>query len=227
MTAANVVSGPWWLVAVCAAAAWPLGRWLGGVLAGGDYRLDDEQDHPVPGRQWLVTVGLIVVSALLARMVGWTAGGTLLPTFLLVGVVGVALAWIDSDVHRLPVGLTYPTAIGVVGLLAVAAATTGQWGSLGRALGVGVAAYVVLFILALVSGGQFGLGDVTLGAMLAVPLGYLDLRSPLWAIALAFILSGVWSVLGLITRKLTLRSHIAFGPFLLIGGLLATLAATR
>jgi leader peptidase (prepilin peptidase)/N-methyltransferase len=94
---------------------------------------------------------------------------------------------------------------------------------LGRALASGAAAYVVLLLLALVSRGQFGLGDVTLGGILGLTLGFIDARMPWEALLLAFVTSGVVSLVGLITRRLTLRSDLAFGPYLLLGALLAVL----
>lgn len=160
-------------------------------------------------------------------MIAWRVGGpgTLLavPALMLVGFSGVALAWIDLDIHRLPHGLTYPTAIAAQGLLLVASAVSGSWWPLGRALASGAAAYIVLLLLALVSRGQFGLGDVTLGGILGLTLGFIDARMPWEALLLAFVTSGVVSLVGLITRRLTLRSDLAFGPYLLLGALLAVL----
>ena len=118
---------------------------------------------------------------------------------------------------------TYPTAIAAQGLLLVASAVSGSWWPLGRALASGAAAYVVLLLLALVSRGQFGLGDVTLGGILGLTLGFIDARMPWEALLLAFVTSGVVSLVGLITRRLTLRSDLAFGPYLLLGALLAVL----
>ena len=215
--------GPWWLVDAAIIIGIGLGRWLAKQLASGGYRLDDEWDRPMPTRTWLL-VGLV---PLVWGLLAWRVGGpdTLLavPALLLVGFSGVALAWIDLDIQRLPHGLTYPTAIAVLGLLLVASAVSGSWWPLGRALASGAAAYLVLLLLALLSRGQFGLGDVTLGGILGLALGFVDARMPWWALVLAFVTSGVVSLVGLITRRLTLRSDLAFGPYLLLGGLLAVL----
>lgn len=215
--------GPWWLVLAVVMAGAGLGRWLAKQLASGGYRLDDEWDRPVPTRTWAL-VGLL---PLVWGLIAWRVGGpgTLLavPALMLVGFSGVALAWIDLDIHRLPHGLTYPTAIAVLGLLLVSSAVSGNWWPLGRALASGAAAYVVLLLLALVSRGQFGLGDVTLGGILGLTLGFIDARMPWEALLLAFVTSGIVSLVGLITRRLTLRSDLAFGPYLLLGALLAVL----
>lgn len=216
-------TGPWWLVLAAVVVAAALGGWLRRELASGGYRLDDEWDRPLPRRPGLL-VGLVpLVWGLLAWRFGGPATVLALPTLLFVGFSGVALSWIDVDVHRLPHGLTYPTGVGVLGLELVASAVRADWTPLGRALASGVGAYLVLLVLALISRGQFGLGDVTLGGILGVALGYLDGRLPWWALMLAFVLSGLVSVVGLATRRLTLRTDLAFGPYLLAGALLAVL----
>ena len=45
--------------------------------------------------------------------------------------------------------------------------------------------------------------------------------------ALGFLLSGVVSMALVAARRLTMQSMISFGPFLLAGALLATLAGAR
>ena len=39
----------------------------------------------------------------------------------------------------------------------------------------------------------------------------------------AYLVSGVVALIGLATRRLSLRSHIAFGPFIVVGALAALL----
>ncbi len=216
-------SGSWWLVIAGAIAGLGLGVWLVRQLADGGYRLDDEGDHPPPRWSWLLAAGVSAVWATLA----WRLGGPVtlpsLPAVLLLGFAGVALAWIDLDVHRLPHGLTYPLAAHVLGLHIVASAVSGQWWPVARALACAGAAYLVLLALAVVSRGAFGLGDVTLGGILGLSLGYLDVRLVWVAVLLAFVISGLVSAVGLLTRRLTLRSDLAFGPYLLVGGWLAVL----
>ena len=219
----TAMTGPWWLVGVLALAGAGLGRWLAQELANCGYRIDDETDRPLPSRSWTVALGVPLVWGLLAWKLGGPATLDALPALLLVGLAGVALARIDLDVHRLPHGLTVPTAWGAGGIILAAAVGAGDWAALLRAVGSGAAAYLVLFVLALLARGQFGLGDVTLGGILGLVLGQLDLRTPWWGLLLAFVLSGLVSLVGLAPRRLTLTSHLAFGPFLLLGALLAVL----
>ncbi|HNV13820.1 MAG: prepilin peptidase [Actinomycetales bacterium] len=216
-------TGPWWLVLAAVVVGSALGGWLRRELVTGGYRLDDEWDRPVLRRPWLLVALVPLVWGLLAWRVGGPGTLTLLPALLLVGFAGVALSWIDIDVHRLPHGLTYPLGAGVLGIVLVAGAVSGSWTLPVRALVSGVAAYLVLLVLALISRGQFGLGDVTVGGILGIALGSVDGRLPWWGLMLAFVISGLVSVVGLATRRLTMRTDLAFGPYLLVGALVAVL----
>ena len=71
--------------------------------------------------------------------------------------------------------------------------------------------------------GGLGLGDATLGGLVALPLGYLGWGVPILGFVAAYLVSGVVALIGLATRRLSLRSHIAFGPFIVVGALAALL----
>ena len=62
-------------------------------------------------------------------------------------MVGVALAWIDLDVHRLPDVLVVPSAPAVLVLLAVAVGLAGPVGALGRAVLAALVLFAVYFLL--------------------------------------------------------------------------------
>ncbi len=222
MTLVPATAAPWWVVALVALAGLGLGLWLARELATTAYRLDDESGRR-PGPPALVAVAVPALWGVLAWRLGGLSDGAVLPAYLLLAWVGVALFWVDVDVHRLPEGLTLPTVPALVVLLAVASATTGDWGALLRAAVCGAAGWLVYAVLAVVVPGGLGLGDATLGGLVAVPLGYLGWGVPILGFVLAYLLSGVVAVVGLALRRLTLRSHIAFGPFIVVGALAALL----
>ena len=56
---------------------------------------------------------------------------------------------------------------------------------------------------------------------MALPLGYLGWGVAIVGFVAAYLVSGVVAVVGLATRQLSLRSHIAFGPFIVVGALVA------
>lgn len=223
MTVAPAVPAPGWLVALVTVAGAGLGWLLARELGTGGYRLDDEEDRPLPGRPAVLAVAVPVLWGVLAWRLGGLSQGAVLPAYLLLAWAGVALFWIDVDVHRLPEGLTLPV-IPVLGiLLAVASATTGEWGALLRAVVCGAAGWLVYAVLAFVVPGGLGLGDATLGGLVALPLGYLGWGVPIVGFVVAYLVSGVVALIGLVTRRLSLRSHIAFGPFIVVGAFVAVL----
>ncbi|MEO8827385.1 prepilin peptidase [Lapillicoccus sp.] len=213
----------WWVCAAVVLVAVVLGHRLGRALATGGYRLGDEEHRRRPAPAWLVAVALPVLWGVLAVRLGAASRGALLPAYLLLAWVGLALAWVDADVHRLPEGLSLPAVPGVAALLTVATVTTGDWGALLRAAVCGVAGWLVYLALALAVPGGLGLGDATVGGLVALALGYLGWGVPMLGFLLAYLLAGLVVLVGLTFRRLHLKSAIAFGPFILLGGLLAPL----
>jgi len=65
--------------------------------------------------------------------------------------------------------------------------------------------------------GALGFGDVTLATMMGAMLG---LQRIIFALAIGILLAGLWSVFGLLTRRITRRSYFAYGPFLAAAGIL-------
>ena len=114
-----------------------------------------------------------------------------------------------------------------VALLAVASASTGDWGALLRAAVCGVGGYLVYLVLALVSPGGLGLGDATLGGLVSLPLGWLGWVLPVSGFLLTYLVGGVVSLLLLLARRVRLKGHIAFGPFILLGTLAAVFAQIK
>jgi len=67
--------------------------------------------------------------------------------------------------------------------------------------------------------GGLGMGDVKLAGMLGFLLG----AKVIGALAVGVIAGGLWSTALLLTRRAGLRSTLAYGPFLCLGGAVAIL----
>lgn len=208
----------------CALAGLPLGWHLRRELTTGGYRMEDEETGPLPRYSWLLVAGVPLAWGLLAWRLGGLADGAILPAFLAYAWAGVALFWIDADVHRLPHGLTWPLAGAVAGLHAVAAFVSRDWMILGRALACAGLMLVVYTVLFIVASGQFGMGDIILGTITGLLLGALSWRAPWDALAVGFVLAGLIALIRLALRQITLKSHIAFGPYIVLGALVIALA---
>jgi leader peptidase (prepilin peptidase) / N-methyltransferase len=87
---------------------------------------------------------------------------------------------------------------------------------------VGAAAGFVLFLVVywighrLFGSGAFGFGDVTLAMTMGAMLGF---HRVLFALLLGIVLAGLWSLLALLTRRMSRRSYFAYGPFLAVSGM--------
>ncbi|MPV38001.1 prepilin peptidase [Georgenia subflava] len=132
------------------------------------------------------------------------------------------LAVIDVRTHRLPdrlvlVGL----AIVAVGLT-LAAVLTGGWPALGRAGLAGAVSGLVYLALALLRTGGLGLGDVKVGAVVGVWLGWFGWTAVVAGVLATFILGGVFAAVLLLTRRAHRRSAVALGPWLFLGAAAAT-----
>lgn len=212
-----------WLTTAAVAVGYAVGVHLSRQLAELGYRIDTEEGAPPPRALWSVAPAVAATWGLLVWRLGERHGGVDLPAYLLLATVGVALARIDADVHRLPSGLTYPTAAAVAALLLVSSVLSGQWSALRLAAVATGLAGVVYLALVLLSRGQFGWGDVILGVILSGALGYLSPIAPWLALVLAFVGASVVAGVGMLTRRLTLSSRLAFGPYLLTGAFVAAL----
>jgi leader peptidase (prepilin peptidase)/N-methyltransferase len=137
----------------------------------------------------------------------------------------VALAWIDVAVQRLPDALTASAYAGTVAFLLLAAATSGHWADLLRALLGGLALAAAYLALAVVSRSALGLGDVKLAASLGTLAAW-----PGWPTLIAgafagFLLGAIYGIALLISGRATRNQKIPFGPFMIAGAFLVILAA--
>lgn len=207
----------WWVVALLAVAGAAVGVASGRELATGGYRIESDEVGALPRHWWWPAVALGLLWGWLGWQVGDTAAWAALPAYLAFAWLAVALVWIDADVHRLPDGLVLPAYPVLLVLVGVASAGAGQWEPLVRALACMAGLYAVYFVLAFVSPGSLGFGDVKLSGLIGLVLGWLGVGAVLVATVAGFLVGGVVALAMLVGRRVGLRSHIAFGPAMLVG----------
>jgi leader peptidase (prepilin peptidase)/N-methyltransferase len=205
-----------------------LGLVLGPFLAG--LTLSVPAGDPILGKRWwragdasprrVATVTALAVVAL-GTVAGAVGVRPQLPAYLWLAAVGVTLAVIDMETLRLPDRLTIPSyPVGLV-LLALPA----DWSALGRAvLGAVVAGGASLLLALLAPRGALGLGDVKLLGVLGLFLGWLGWGVLVVGVALGFAIGALAAVAMLASRRAGLRDHLAFGPWLIAGALVAVVA---
>ena len=128
---------------------------------------------------------------------------------------------IDYTTHRLPRGVTFRAAIIGGPLLALAAINHDDNGRIGVMFASFIVTLVLFALLAALSKGGIGGGDVRLAPVLAMFLGWLGASHVYIGLGSGFILGGIAAAGMLITRRASASTRIAFGPFLCIGAVIA------
>ena len=133
------------------------------------------------------------------------------------GLTGVALAFVDAAVHRLPDRLTAALAVGVLGTLSAAAVAGHRYPELGRAM---VAALATAgFYAVLVSRGGMGPGDVKLAVGVGAALGWAGWWPAFLGVLAAFLLAAGHAGVLLALRRIRRDDHLPHGPAMLLGAL--------
>ncbi len=200
---------------------------IGGVLlqrrlAPAGYRLPSEHHLPRRPVAWLAPTTALACAAVGAGLSSrWP--WPVLVTGLALVLTLAALSAIDLDVHRLPDAITLPAYPLTLLALAGCSAAVGDWAALGRAALAGAVVVLALLALSWLTPGHagFGLGDVKLAGVLGLVLGWFGWGSVLLGVYLAFVIGGVCTLLLLARRRLGRGSHLAFGPFLALGAIVA------
>ncbi|MET3173744.1 UNVERIFIED_ORG: leader peptidase (prepilin peptidase)/N-methyltransferase [Arthrobacter sp. UYCu721] len=135
-----------------------------------------------------------------------------LPAFILLAVLGVQLARIDVSLHLLPNPLVLFLLLGGLSLFFASIFAGSQWAELLRAVSGASFLFVIYLILALISPGAIGMGDVKLAAPLGLYLGYLGWGQLLYGGLLGFILNGLVTVLVVARNRKERTSEVAHGP---------------
>jgi leader peptidase (prepilin peptidase) / N-methyltransferase len=172
-----------------------------------------------PAGRWDLLVELATGAgfALMALRFG---SSPVLPAFLLLAALVPVLTVTDLRWRRLPDALTLPAYPAAALLLAAAApAIPGGGRRLLSALAGLAAAWLFFALLALIRPGGLGWGDVKLSGVLGLYLGWLGAAAVAAGLIGAFVLAAL-AGLGLIAAgRATRKSHLPFGPFMLVSAL--------
>ena len=145
-------------------------------------------------------------------------GATLVavPVYAMLG----SAASVDAVSHLLPNRLLGTTAIwlaacGAVAVLVNPGSIRDAFRAVLCALAVGAIGLLLAFI-----GSDLGLGDVKLGALIGLWLGWHGAPILVASLCTGIILGGLAAILMLLTRRAGRKSSIAYGPYLIAGALM-------
>jgi leader peptidase (prepilin peptidase) / N-methyltransferase len=138
----------------------------------------------------------------------------------------VVLAGIDWKTHRLPTKLIWLSGIVLFVLFAVAASIDRDPSSLLRAA-AGMVVLVTFYGAIYVSfPGQLGGGDVRLGGLLGLALGWAGWPALGGGTLLGWIAAAVTVLVLRVVRRPDPDRHVPIGPFLIVGAFVAVLMGT-
>lgn len=125
----------------------------------------------------------------------------------------IAVTITDLEHRLIPNRIIYPAIV-----VALVASGLDPAVAVWQSLAGGLLGFGLFFVFALVGRGALGMGDVKLAAFLGAALG---LPVALVALLGGIVLGGLVSLLLLATRRVGLKSYIAYGPFLTVAGWIA------
>ena len=172
-------------------------------------------------RPLTLALAVVVAGTAVTLRLGWS---TALPAYLVLCAAGVTLAAIDARTLRLPDAVLLPSGVVVLALLGVTALVDGTGSAFLRALLVAATGFGLFLVLALINPSGLGLGDVKLAAVLGLALGHVGWATAFVGLLAAFVLMALVGVVLLARRRVTRSSAVPFGPFMLLGTLVALLA---
>ncbi len=171
-----------------------------------------------------VATTLVLAAAVDAALVWRFGPGLALLAYLVFGTVGAIVVVTDLAAPKIPARLVLPAYPLAAALLAITSASDHDWWLLVRA-GIFMAAVGGLYLmLGLAFAGQFGMGDIELGGLLGLYLGWIG-----WsALATGTLLGWVLAAMAIPLRRMFIGADetgaLPAGPFLVAGALVAVLA---
>lgn len=197
---AAALGGAWGLVSDRLGARWPIH--------------DDGSIRPMDWRTWAVVLFGAVSVGLLVRSYGETPTDLLVLAIYLVPLI--LLFATDLDQRLLPDVITFPLVAyaALVGFLGLNPLVEGGWPGMLGPLAAAIVIPLVMYLPSIPFGpGALGLGDVKLLVSVGLMLGFVRELSGLMGGAILVVV-----VLGVLlaTRRITRRSYIPFGPFLIV-----------
>jgi leader peptidase (prepilin peptidase)/N-methyltransferase len=170
---------------------------------------------------WAIFVCCLICAALFSFVAVHTETfeGQAIVALLVIG--GLWFAIVDLDTHVIPFHAVVKFALGSCVFF---------WGTIGNdvqllkqvCIGV-VTTWALLFLVRVLSRGDMGGGDVSLGACLGLYLGWASSTAVYVALLVSFVVGGGVALTLMALGKADRHTHFPFGPCLIVGSLFAVL----
>ena len=199
-----------------------------GFVTGGALRIFGQHSSAVPveARPLAPPMVLEMLTAVLFSALAWRVGARPeLLAYSWFAAVGVLLAAIDWRTRRLPTRLIWPGGVVLAMLFSLAAMANDDWEPLLRSAAAMLVLLVFYGLLYVVRPDELGGGDLRLGVMTGLPLGWAG-----WpAVTMGTLLGWVTAAVSLTAFRFLLRNDtprdLPLGPFLVIGSIAGVLVS--
>ncbi len=161
---------------------------------------------------------VVLVTAILFGLLAWRVGVRIeLLAYSCVALASVPLATIDLSELRLPTPLVWSSCLATFALFLLAATVDRDGQALLRAVTGMVGLPAAYLVMALLSRGGFGMGDVRLAALVGLALGWRSWTAVATGTVVALGYAGVAGMIAIALGRLSRRSLIPYGPAMLAG----------
>jgi len=204
-------------------AAWS----LVGILAAGCLRLVIQRFALLPAGMSRLAPPAVpeVVTAALFAALAWRIGAeSVLVAYSWLAAAGVVLATIDWNVRELPTRLVWPVAILLAGLFIAVAAVNQDAQPLARAAAGMLMLLGFYGAIYFVRPGQLGGGDLRLGGLLGLALGWINWTAIFLGTLFGWLAAAVAVLAVRLVRQPESGHEVPLGPFLMCGAFVAILA---
>lgn len=140
-------------------------------------------------------------------------------SYAVIMAVGVVQSFEDVDTHRVRVALTHAVGVWTLMTLGSAALIDSDVSSFVRMIVGATVLWVLLRVLARVSRGGVGRGDLRLAPFIGAALGFLSFDAAITGIVGMSLVSATWGLVELVRQGRS--AHIPFVPSMYAGLLLA------
>jgi leader peptidase (prepilin peptidase)/N-methyltransferase len=147
-----------------------------------------------------------------------------LPATLIFVTALLALASIDLELMILPKTIVYTSLFLVMGLFALDAGVTNEWGHFLSGAACALGWFALFYFINAISPRALGFGDVRLALLLGFELGWFGWRYALLGFFTSNVLGAVVGTVLLATKRLRREQPVPFGVFLAMGSAVALFA---
>lgn len=170
---------------------------------------------------WAIFVCCLICAALFSFVAVRTETFEDQAIVALLVVGGLWFAIVDIDTHVIPFHAVVKFSAATCALFTITVGSDTQ--TLKQVCIGAITMWALLFLVRVLSGGDMGGGDVSLGTTLGLYLGWSSSTAVYVALIASFMAGGGVALTLLLLRKADRDTHFPFGPCLIVGSLFAVL----